>query len=275
MVYKNLGQRLLVAGIGGPLVVAAAWFGGYFFFALVVGITLLASHEFLAMLKAKGSAPLKGWLYLAAVVVLWLAFRQQFQWITPATIVFLLGLLIFELFRSPNNALLNTAGGLLAYFYLAMLYAFMLAVRELPARADLPYRAGGEWILLILFSIWVCDTAAYFTGSRFGKHKLAPQISPNKTIEGALGGLAGGMLTAVLCQWAFAGSLRPGQALAIGAIVGVFGQMSDLVESQFKRDAGVKDTSSLLPGHGGILDRFDSQLLAVPVIYLYLNLILL
>ncbi len=270
MTFKNLGQRVAVAAIGGPLVVAAAWYGGWYFFVLVVGITLLALHEFLNLMEARGGEPLRSWIYLAAVVFLFTVQRGSLSAAAVVFAVFLFGLFLNELRRVPRNFILNTATAILAFCYLPVLYAFLLAVRGYPANAGLPYRAGGEWILLILLSIWVCDTAAYFVGSRFGQHKLAPAISPNKSVEGAVGGLAGGVLTAILCRQWFATSLTLMDAGIIGLLVGVFGQLSDLVESQFKRDAGVKDASSLLPGHGGILDRFDSQLLAVPVVFVYL-----
>ncbi len=270
MAYKNLGKRVLVAGIGGPVVLAASWFGGVAFFILVLAIALLASWEFLKLLEKKGSFPAKAWVGLATLAVCALSFFQSNNLLLPTLLTFILGLLLIELMRAENNALLNVAGGLLAFFYLAFLYAFLIAVRELPRTKGMPYRAGGEWIVLILFTIWLCDTAAYFVGSRFGRHKLAPQTSPNKTVEGAVGGIVGGILTAWICQALFARSLAAVDALVIGAIVGILGQASDLVESRFKRDAGVKDTSSILPGHGGILDRFDSQLMSVPVIYFYL-----
>ena len=137
-------------------------------------------------------------------------------------------------------------------------------VPEQVARA--PY-AGGRYLIMLLGAIWLCDTAAYSAGSKLGRHKLAPQISPNKTIEGAVAGLITSFISFVVLGWIFLPELSLTMALASGAIVGVFGQLGDLVESRFKRDAGVKDTSSILPGHGGLLDRFDSLIFVSPFLY--------
>jgi len=270
--FKNLGKRVLVAGIGGPLVVAALWFGGYFLLLLVMGIGVLTAFEFFALLQSKGSAPAKALVILALLALYALVFFGKTIWLMPLAAVFVLLLVSGELFRKENNAILNTGGGLLTFAYLG-LYAFIVAVRELPAGADLPYRAGGEWLVLVFLTIWVCDSAAYFVGSKFGKRKLSASVSPNKSVEGAAGGVVFAILTAYLCQVLFAHSLAPQQAMIIGVIIGIFGQAGDLVESLFKRDAAIKDTSNILPGHGGILDRFDSQLLAVPLVYFYLLLV--
>ncbi len=270
MAFKNLGKRVAVAVVGGPLIVLAVWYGGYAFFALVAGITLLATYEFLQLLEKKDSHPPAIWIYLHSLWFLYAVFSQRYALAAGGVLLFLFGLFTIEVFRRENNSVRNASGGLLAFVYLTVLYAFMLGIRQLPLALDQPYRAGGEWVLLVLLAIWACDTAAYFVGSRFGRHKLAPRVSPNKTVEGALGGVLGAMLTAWLCQAWFAHSLSVQNAWVIGGLVGVFGQLSDLVESLFKRDAGVKDTSSILPGHGGILDRFDSPLLAMPAVFVYL-----
>ena len=144
-----------------------------------------------------------------------------------------------------------------------------------PARSVLakgtghPTIFGGKLIILLLLSIWICDSAAYIAGSRFGRHKLFSRVSPNKTVEGTLFGFLFALATAFACQMTFINELSLTQALVIGGICGSFGQLSDLVESLLKRDAGVKDSSNLIPGHGGILDRFDSEILVAPLVYFY------
>jgi phosphatidate cytidylyltransferase len=270
MVFKDLGKRLLVAGIGGPVILVAAWFGGIYFFLLVTAIALVSGFEFLSLIKEKNSSPPIVLILPAIFGLCLIVYVDRIDLLVPLTATFLFFLLTIEVVKSTNNAILNVSGGLLAFFYIGGLMAFMLALRELPVALQLDYRAGGEWLVMILLAIWICDSAAYFVGSRFGKSKLAPKISPNKTIEGAIGGIVAGILTTWVCQITFAKSLSAKDALIIGGIVGVFGQLSDLVESMFKRDAGVKDTSPLLPGHGGILDRFDSEMLVMPAVYFYL-----
>jgi phosphatidate cytidylyltransferase len=129
--------------------------------------------------------------------------------------------------------------------------------------------------LFILFSVWISDSAAYFIGKSFGKHKLAPRVSPKKTWEGAVAGFVGGAGGFLLLSLFFLSSLPIMDSIVIGVIIGTVGQIGDLAESQLKRDAGVKDSSALIPGHGGILDRFDSLLFIMPVVALYLLITLL
>jgi phosphatidate cytidylyltransferase len=133
---------------------------------------------------------------------------------------------------------------------------------------------GGYTIISVLATIWICDTAAYHIGSIAGKHKLFPRVSPNKSWEGAIAGFIAAIASAVAAKYLVLGYLPISGAVIIGVIVGVIGQLGDLAESLLKRDAGVKDSSTLLPGHGGIFDRFDSLLLVAPCVYLYIDYIL-
>ena len=135
------------------------------------------------------------------------------------------------------------------------------------------YTHAGAWVIMIFVTIWMCDTAAYFCGLYFGKHKLLERVSPKKTWEGAVAGFAAAVGAFVLGQWWVLPYLTPGEAAVCGIIVGVFGQAGDLFESLLKRDAGVKDSSALIPGHGGVLDRFDSLMFVSPLLYLYLDFI--
>ena len=131
---------------------------------------------------------------------------------------------------------------------------------------------GGRLIIAALVMVWFCDTFAYFGGSTLGKHKLAPAVSPNKTWEGAISGLIGAVAGGATAFYLFGSPVMAlNEYLMLGALVGVFGQVGDLAESMIKRDAGVKDSSSLLPGHGGILDRFDSLLFTLPLLWVWLE----
>lgn len=270
MAYKDLGKRLIVAGIGAPAILALSWYGRWPFFLLVTAIILLATHEFLGLLKQKSLTPPVALVLAAAAVLPLLVFSGAFTYILPFSVLLLSLLLIREMMQSKSHALLPAAAGFFTYAYVGGLLSFMIALRELPWQVQLPYRRGGEWVILLLVAIWICDSAAYFAGSRFGKHKLAPTISPNKTIEGAVGGVVASVLTMLAGQAIFPDGLSRLDGIVIGLIVGIFGQLSDLIESMLKRDAGVKDTSTLLPGHGGVLDRFDSEMLVTPAVFFYL-----
>jgi phosphatidate cytidylyltransferase len=121
--------------------------------------------------------------------------------------------------------------------------------------------------------IWICDTAAFHFGVALGKHKLFPRVSPNKSWEGSIFGFIFAIATAVAAKYIVLDYLSLPQSVVIGCIVGIFGQLGDLIESLLKRDAGVKDSSHIIPGHGGAFDRFDSLLLTAPLVYLYIDFI--
>jgi len=268
--WKNLSKRAAVAVVAAPLILWAAWRGGVAFFVFVEMIILLGLLEFYQLAKAKGMHPNQ---LLGVIAGLMLGAQIYFRgnqeiWLIEMFLVVLL--VLVELFRNKGSALHNAGATLLGFAYVAGLWSFMLLIRELPATLNLAYGSAGTWIVMLLATIWVCDTAAYFCGLAFGRHKLFARVSPKKTWEGAVGGLIFAILMAVASHYWFVRNLRLIDAIVIGFIIGTIGQMSDLAESLFKRDAGVKDSSSLIPGHGGVLDRFDSEMLVAPLIYLYL-----
>ena len=123
-----------------------------------------------------------------------------------------------------------------------------------------------------MFSIWACDTAAYFIGSAIGKHKLFPRVSPNKSWEGSIAGFIFAVAAFYVSKILMLDFINLTDAIILGVIVGTVGQLGDLIESLLKRDAEVKDSSSLIPGHGGVFDRFDSLLLTAPIVYIYMTL---
>lgn len=270
---EKLGVRALVTVIFGPLILLSAWQGGYLFLALTASIVVLAMYEFYEMAAQKVTYPARFIGIGTGVLLCFLFFFNQTNniWILLAGAFFLL--VIFELFRNQVAPILNIATTLLGIFYVALLLGFLILIRELPNELSLDYREGGDWIILMFLSIWVCDSAAYILGVRFGKHKLFERVSPNKTIEGTLFGFVFALLTAFLCYLTFMRHVGLTHALVVGAICGSVGQVSDLVESLFKRDARVKDSSNIIPGHGGILDRFDSEILTAPVLYFFLRFI--
>jgi phosphatidate cytidylyltransferase len=208
-------------------------------------------------------------------------------------LLFVPAILLAELFRNKPQAIMNAATTLLGVSYISLFLGTLIGVRELFVPADFPvyahfqvsgasvapeveqtiYRWGGLTIIAIFASIWICDSAAYFAGRAMGRHKLFERVSPKKTWEGAIAGFIGAVLAFVAAKALVLPYLSYSSALICGGIVGIFGQLGDLAESLMKRDAGVKDSSALIPGHGGIFDRFDSLLFVSPLLYFYLDFI--
>lgn len=210
-------------------------------------------------------------------------------------IVMVLGtvtVLVVELFRARGSAMLNVGATLTGVVYVSLLFGTLVGLRELFVPLEFPvhrylappgteltgdmvdtlYRWGGVTVVALLGSVWVCDSAAYFVGRAAGRHKLFERVSPKKSWEGAAAGFAGAVGAFLLFRMVLGlGYLTPVDAAVCGAIVGVFGQLGDLVESLMKRDAAVKDSSAAIPGHGGILDRFDSLLGSAPLVFLYVD----
>ena len=155
------------------------------------------------------------------------------------------------------------------FTYIIFLYPFVYAINGVYFGGGLASAGGGDRMLFLFAVLWVGDTAAMWIGSAVGKHKLAPTVSPNKTIEGFVGGLLGALAVGVLMIfWKFS-SVSWYHVLLIALGCSFFGQLGDLVESMWKRSLGIKDSSAIIPGHGGVLDRFDSLLFAAPFMWLY------
>ncbi len=261
----------MVAVIGAPIVLALAYWGRLPFLIFIDLVLLFALREFYDMAERRGDFPNYIPGYLFALLVSWdfYFFRHAYTlyWLAGATVV----VSILELYRNRGSKYNNVSITLLGILYLAVLLSFFDAIRELPRELPVPYRTGGIWILTLFAAVWIGDSIAYFVGNAVGKHKLAPKISPHKTVEGAIGGFFGMVLVPVLATLWFPTYMTIWESVGLGAICGIFGQYSDLTESMFKRDAGVKDSSNLLPGHGGVFDRFDVLFLISPLIYFYLK----
>jgi phosphatidate cytidylyltransferase len=161
---------------------------------------------------------------------------------------------------------------LFGVLYVGWLSAHLVLLRELPWSAGLPYAEGAGFVLLAFFLTWSCDTGAYAVGRMFGR--IRPwAVSPRKSVEGVIGGLAAAVVAGFVARAWFAPWLRPVDAAVVGLLAGVTGQVGDFVESWLKRDARHGDSGELIPGHGGILDRFDSLYFAAPALYYYLKLV--
>jgi phosphatidate cytidylyltransferase len=166
---------------------------------------------------------------------------------------------------SLERVLPGSSATLLGLIYIPATLGLLVAVRSNVALAG----GAHHWIFFFLLVVWLGDTGAYYVGRTLGRHKLAPRVSPKKTVEGSVGGLLGNALAALLSKKIFLPGASLASLLVLGGIIGVASQLGDLAESALKRGAGVKDSSNLLPGHGGLLDRIDGILFAAPVLFGY------
>ncbi|MBI1803543.1 MAG: phosphatidate cytidylyltransferase [Ignavibacteriae bacterium] len=221
-------------------------------------------------------------------------FPSQAQLLVITLLIIVIVFSIRELFRDKGSAVLNLSTTLFGILYVSLFFGTFIGLRELFVPADFPvlryfpsitnladqyvlariYKWGGYTVISVFAMIWICDSAAFHAGSAIGKHKLFPRVSPNKSWEGAAAGFIFAILSALAAKYLVLEYLSVGSAVLIGGIVGTIGQLGDLSESLMKRDAGVKDSSTLIPGHGGAFDRFDSLLLVAPCVYLYIDYIL-
>jgi phosphatidate cytidylyltransferase len=270
MTLSNSITRLIVAVLSIPLILAACYFGKIYFLIFVLGVALISFYEFSLLAKNKGMN-LNNWLGYCGVTFFvcnrFYPFFDNFNFLILLVII----ISLVELFRNNGSAIYNSGATIFGVMYLGIFASALVAIREFyTAPGDL-YVRGGYIIISVFISIWVCDSAAYYGGSALGKHKLFPRVSPKKSWEGAIFGFVFSILGMIAAKFIILGFLSWNSIITMGVIIGIVGQLGDLIESLLKRDAGVKDSSNILPGHGGMFDRFDSLLLTAPAILLYLT----
>lgn len=270
MPKNNTSTRIIVSFTFIPLVLAACYFGGIFFLLFVSIIGLVSFYEFAKMAEKKDAVPniIFGLLSVCALLL-----NAYFHYISYYVIFLVVTslLVFFELFHNKGSAINNTSTTLFGILYTGLFSCSLVEIRELYSFSHLLYEQGGYIIISLFITIWACDSAAFFLGTAFGKHKLFPRVSPNKSWEGAIAGFVFSIITMAALKFLFIDFLNWFDIIILGIIVGTIGQLGDLIESLIKRDAGVKDSSTLLPGHGGIFDRFDSLLYTAPFVFLYLS----
>ena len=199
--------------------------------------------------------------------------------------------IVVELFRNRGSAIFNLAIAVFGWMFYSLFFGSLIGIREIFNPQDFPVAAhftvvgphvpaevaqtidrwGGLTVMTIFISIWTCDSAAYFIGRWWGRHPLFKRVSPKKTWEGAIAGFLASLASFLLLGMWVLPFLSIPDLVVCGLVVGVLGQLGDLAESLLKRDSGVKDSSLIIPGHGGILDRFDSLVFVAPVLFLYLD----
>ncbi len=293
---SNLTQRILVAIIGIPLVLFIVLSKPVAFFGLVILLAGIGAHEYFGFAKAKGYMPhiILGVTLSVLVAMTFGKIRLEsllhninisiispnFEPLTVVVIVGILAILVTELFRGFVNPIENSASTFFGAMYCGVCIGSIYGIYEY---FSIRYATGdsfesfnpGLFLVVLLASIWLCDSAAYFAGRAFGKHKLLERASPGKTWEGSIAGF-------IICVavWIAAPSIFYKLSvipqihfIVFGIIAGSIGQIGDLSKSILKRDAGVKDSSNLIPGHGGVIDRLDSLMFVCPVILLYLQIV--
>ena len=275
---KNMLTRILVAAVAIPAILWIVYRGGWWFLGMIFLFALLAMGEFLH--KEKFSP--KNIVYWLSSVTFVLVFStltgllnsENFgingSWVVIEIIgFFLISGMLLSLGKETPAELFNRHSRLVwGLLYISLLYPIVYLVGN--GVGDFH---GGDSMLLLFGILWAGDTAAMQIGRIFGKSKMAPSVSPNKTVEGFFGGLAGAaVISAILYFWKFS-FMNISDMFVIAMGCSIFGQLGDLVESMWKRSLGIKDSSGIIPGHGGVLDRFDSLLFAAPFMYAYLILI--
>jgi phosphatidate cytidylyltransferase len=283
----ELAKRVAVAAVGIPFILGFIYLGGWYLGALLALIAALGTLEFYRLARKNGIEPFDlGGAFAAALIVL-----GSVAWSAPEaagrlwsfSIALLIGFGTLAIWlrgvdRKPLAAAGTTVAGAL---FVGGTLAFAVWLRTYPDRSTalllpaLDLSTAWRGTVLVAFPLvitWVNDSLAYFVGRAIGKHKLIPKVSPGKTVEGAIAGVVGGVAVSVavgmaLIQPAFSLQASPLLWALAGALIAAVAQIGDLFESLLKREAGVKDSGTLLPGHGGVLDRFDALFFAIPVSY--------
>ncbi len=263
---KNFVTRALSGLLFVVIMLACIWKSDFFYGGLFLFITIFGLIEFYKMVnKKEGVAvylPLAvaggALLFITSFMVFFIGYEEL---LLSIDFIYLFVLMAVELFRNQRDAVLNIAHTMMGYIYVALPISLLTYVESYP-------EFGKRLLICFFIIIWASDTGAYLAGVCFGKHKMFERISPKKTWEGFAGGLAFAFLCGfIFCQF----SIVPYTMLTwfgISAVIFVFGVLGDLVESMMKRNVGVKDSGNFMPGHGGLLDRFDSALFAAPVLFM-------
>jgi len=251
---SNNLKRILVGAVGVPLFLFLIYMGGYYFYGLALLIQSICIWEFLKMFEGREIKSLKTLTIIISIAVFILFSQKYFI----GTVLLLLPVII-EVFREKDRNPLNPIVSIFSIIYITFPFVILNELEK-----------NYLTVFYIFILIWACDTFAYFGGRLYGKHKLS-SISPKKTIEGSLTGLAFTVIASLGFYFAGSGLFNLMDSIVLGIIIGVFSQIGDNFESLLKRYTDIKDSSNIIPGHGGLLDRFDSLIFTVPILYAYIN----
>jgi len=284
---KNMIIRIVTAVVGIPLMLGSMYVGGWVFNVLMTFIGAVGLYEFYKLAAAKGAAPnyivgLLGGIAMTVLASLFVDPSQHWsiRWLlvmVPAMMLVSVLTLAIEMWRNRPQAVFNVSATLMGIVYVSLGFASLIYLRQYqldgtPATSIEP-DLGFRFVMIAFVSVWMCDSLAYFVGMAVGKHKVNPRVSPKKSWEGSVAGMIGSVAVFVVGVTWYMPTVALHHAVICGVIVGLGGQLGDFSESWLKRDADVKDSSQLIPGHGGVLDRFDSILFVAPLLVMYASLL--
>lgn len=268
---QNKIMRVVTGVIFSIVALSCLFMGGLPILCFLLVIIFLGSVEYVKILRTKGFHPSLSLILLTDTVFALLIFFRRFDLLPSIISLAIMASFLVVLFMGRQPYIVNVATTVLGFLYCGWLPCHLLLIRQISADRINAFQIGtneGLWLVIFVFLIVVAtDIGGYYFGSKFGKHKLSPVISPKKTVEGALGATV--MALIVASFGVLYTKLTILHAMISGLLITISSQLGDLSESLVKRDAGVKDSSNILPGHGGILDRTDGYLFALPVAYYY------
>jgi phosphatidate cytidylyltransferase len=269
-----LAQRVATAVVGIPVILVVTLIGGVLYTVIVAAILAVAALEFFAATDPEpaeaGSAGRRGMfsprppaaLAVGAVVLIALLAGYGLPETTGTVAFAIAAVFVFLVLRAePETGLRDWTWTIAGITYVGFLGAHLVLLRDLPE--------GEDWIILAVFATFATDTAAYFTGKAWGKTQISPRISAGKTLEGTVGGYAAGFVAVFVLEWITEADMSFAETFLLAWVLPAVAMLGDLAESLIKRGGGVKDTSELVPGHGGLLDRLDSVLFTVPLVFYF------
>ena len=250
-------KRIVVAAVLLPLLyLYIMYLPPVYFILLLIGVSVIALSEFYAMYNVTG---ILRYLAIFFGILILCTFHFSTAFLYNVIILSVVAIAATRLLskRDPQSALYDTSIPVFGLIYIPGLLAFQSNIRS----------TGPEWVILLYAAVWAADSLAFYIGTFIGKKKLYAEVSPNKTVAGAAGSLIGGVSGVIAIKYLLIPTLAVSSVFIIGIVIGGISVLGDLVESMFKRDAGVKDSGIIIPGHGGILDKLDGVLFAGPVLF--------
>lgn len=266
-----LNKRVISALVALPLLFAAVIFNLYVFYGLLLVVTIIGLYEYFHALESGSIRPMKITGMISGIIVMAILYNKaNLQYLLPLMVMLIIILLSIPVIDTKYN-FYGAGATLVGVLYIPLLFGYIYFIRSIPDK-------GVFLVWFVFICSWMSDTTAYFAGMAFGKNKLCPKVSPKKTVEGSIGGILGST-AACLVYGAVLNSIKIiyipfAHLLIIGILGSIVSQFGDLAASSIKRNVGIKDYGYIMPGHGGVLDRFDSILFVAPLIYYYITLIL-
>jgi len=271
---NSLVTRILVGVLGVPAILSIIYFGGLYFLGFLAIVAAISQYEFYKMFREQKNiqsysvhAIIFGFVWL---FVTYFAPEYFYHAVLIPTVIFLILNLRGDNVHSTVKFAISVAG----YLYVPVLISTLVMIRQLGNYTTMTNTESWQLVIVLFATVWINDTFAYAFGSKFGKHKLSPKISPNKSKEGSFAGIVGAFVSVFIFYFC---NILPDfftvyHAIVLSLILGIFPQLGDLAESMMKRDSGVKDSGTILLGHGGVLDRFDAIFMTAPAVYLFIDL---